>query len=458
MAETTTTLDTQIAAWRTAVLRSRAVTESDADELEGHLRDQLTDLTAAGLSDDEAFLIAVKRLGQVDALTAEYARAHGDRLWKQLVTPAAAASDSRQSVGVMIAFAAVAIVLLHTARVLAATDTDLSASLFGSPTQPWFGRSVSLFVLPVLGAYFAYTRRIARARILTVAAITAAIGLIVNLYPFPSGSSTDALVALYLPILLWSLVGAVYVTSLHAPDARMDFIRFTGEWAIYFLLIVLGGGLLLGLTTAILAPIMPGAIEGIITWVLPAGGAAAVIVAAWLVEAKKSIIENLAPVLTAIFTPLFAALLIVAAVGYLVLAPTDEFNRDLLIVFDVLLMVVVALVVYGISASDPQRGRTTMDVLRFVAVVAAIILDVLVLVLMFARVGELGFTPNRFAALGLNLVLLLNLLGTAWFAARHLAGRAQPVALERWQTGYLPVFAGWVAVVVLVLPPVFLFA
>lgn len=453
----TESLDTQVAAWRAAMLRSRAVTASDADELEAHLRDQIADLTTNGLSDDEAFLIAVKRLGQVDALTAEYAREHGDRLWKHLVTsPAAADSDTRRSVGVMIAFAAVAVVMLHTARLLA-IDPNGGYGFFSDPTADWFVRSLALFVLPVLGAYFAYTRRIARVRVLTLAAVIAVIGVIVNVFPYPAESDTQALVALHLPILLWFLIGAAYVSDLRSAAARMDFIRFTGEWGIYFLLIVLGGGLLIGLTTAILSPILPDAIDEIITWVMPAGGAAAVVVAAWLVEAKKSIIENLAPVLTAIFTPLFAALLLIAAIGYGVLRPTDEFDRDLLVVFDVLLIVVVGLVVYGISARDSEKPRGVMDALRFVAVVAAIILDVLVLVLMFTRVGELGFTPNRVAALGLNLVLLVNLLGTAWLAGRHLAGRARPVQLERWQTDYLPVFAGWVAVVVLVLPPVFLF-
>lgn len=450
-------LDSQVANWRTVMLRSRAVTAADADELEAHLRDQIADLTTNGLTDDEAFLIAVKRLGQVDALTAEYAREHGDRLWKHLVTaPAGPESDSRRSVGVVIAFAAVAVVLLHSARLLA-IDPNGEAALFSSPSLDWFIRSLGLFVLPVLGAYFAYTRRIARVRVISIVVITVVVAIAINVFPYAPQSDTQSLVALHLPILLWFLVGAVYVSDLRSSAARMDFIRFSGEWGLYFLLIVLGGGLLIGLTTAILSPIMPEAIEQIITWVLPAGGAAAVIVAAWLVEAKKSIIENLAPVLTAIFTPLFAALLLIAAIGYGVLRPTDEFDRDLLVVFDVLLIVVVGLVVYGISASDPQRGRTTMDALRFIAVAAAIILDVLVLVLMFTRVGELGFTPNRVAALGLNLVLLVNLLGTAWLAGQHLAGRARPAQLERWQTGYLPVFAGWVAVVVLVLPPVFAF-
>ena len=118
----------------------------------------------------------------------------------------------------------------------------------------------------------------------------------------------------------------------------------------------------------------------------------------------------------------------------------------------------LALVVYGISARTTWRGTRIMDVVRLAAVIAALLLDVLVLTSMLTRVGEFGFTPNRVAALGLNVILLVNLGGTAWLIIRALAGKATALHLERWQTGYLPVFAGWVALVVLVLPPVFGFA
>ena len=55
------------------------------EELEGHLRDQVVVLTDAGLATDEAFLIAVKRIGSLDALSREFAREHSERLWRQLV-------------------------------------------------------------------------------------------------------------------------------------------------------------------------------------------------------------------------------------------------------------------------------------------------------------------------------------------------------------------------------------
>lgn len=442
-------VESRIAEWRAAVLRGGAVADSDADELEGHLREQISDLEEAGLSGDEAFLIAVKRLGEVHQITAEFASEHGDRLWKQLAMPRPEVGRLRPTV-TMLAFAALTAVLIQVARL---TTTIPGAS------EAWLIRDLSLFVLPVLAAYFAVVRRMPWRRSLPLLAVVGVLALAVNLFPFADGASTDALVAIHLPVALWFVVGAAYVGGeIRASARRMDFIRFTGEWAIYYALIALGGGVLLGLTVAVLTPIAPGAVEKVISWVLPSGAAGAVVVAAWLVEAKKSVIENLAPVLTAIFTPLFAVMLLGSAVVYGVVGIGQEFDRDLLFVFDLLLLVVLGLVVYGISARDSAKGAGAMDAVRLVAVVAALALDVLVLASMFERIGEFGFTANRVAALGLNLVLLVNLTVTAGLTVRLLTGRGQAVRVERWQTGYLPVFAAWVAFVVLALPPIFGFA
>ena len=96
-----------------------------------------------------------------------------------------------------------------------------------------------------------------------------------------------------------------------------------------------------------------------------------------------------------------------------------------------------------------------MDGIQLVAVAGALVLDLMVLGAMIARIGDLGFTPNRSAALGLNLVLLVNLAGAAWLSVRFLRGQSRLHRLERWQTTYLPVFALWAAAVVVVLPPLF---
>src|ERR671923_739191 len=78
-------VESQIAEWRAYVATAPGVDGHDVDELEDHLRHQIADLNAAGLTADEAFLVAVKRIGDLDSLSREFAREHSGRLWKQLV-------------------------------------------------------------------------------------------------------------------------------------------------------------------------------------------------------------------------------------------------------------------------------------------------------------------------------------------------------------------------------------
>jgi hypothetical protein len=238
-------------------------------------------------------------------------------------------------------------------------------------------------------------------------------------------------------------------------EKRMDFVRFSGEWGIYYVLIALGGGVLMGLTALILEPIQPHLGERVIEWVMPSGAAGAVIVAAWLVESKQHVVENMAPVLTMLFTPLFALMLTISAVTYAVSGIAGEFDRELLSIFDALMVVVLGLVLYAMSARESSRPAGLMDRVQLLAVASALVLDVMVLGSMLARIGDLGFTPNRVAALGLNLVLLVNLAVTAWRSLQFLRGRIAFHPVERWQTAYLPIFAVWAAIVVVVLPPLF---
>lgn len=453
-----TGLEARIADWRMAVLRGQAIDDADADELESHLRDQIAELEAAGLSPDEAFLIAIRRMGEMDAVAAEYAREHSDRLWKQHAVIRPADPDTRPLWPVLV-FAAVAVAAIQVARLLAEAPGGYPTAFFGDPIAPWFGRNLGIILLAPLVAYFVVQRRMPWQRILILAGIVGALALVMNLYPYTSASATETIVALHAPVVMWFVVGAAYAGGdVGTARRRMEFIRFSGEWVIYLTLIVLGGGVFAGLTAAVLGGIAPESIDEVLTWVLPSGGAAGIVVAAWLVEAKKGVIENLAPVLTAIFTPLFAAMLLVSAGVYVVLGIGRDFDRELLAAFDALLLVVVGLLVYGISARREAGPAHVMDVIRLVAVAAAIVLDLIVLIAMLLRVGDLGFTPNRAAALGLNIVLLVNLAGAAWLLVRGIVARGGTGPLERWQTGYLPVLAAWVAAVVIVLPPLFGFA
>lgn len=125
-------------------------------------------------------------------------------------------------------------------------------------------------------------------------------------------------------------------------------------------------------------------------WLLPCGAAGAAVIAAWLVETKQAVIENLAPVLTRVFTLLFTALLLALLVAGLVQGDLVDTRRDLLIIFDLVLLVVLGLLLYALSARDADAPPSWFDRLQLVMVVAALLVDVLVLVAMAAESGPTG--------------------------------------------------------------------
>jgi len=447
-------LEEQIAQWRAYVGRRQALHGPDVEELEGHLRDQLAALTESGLAGDEAFLVAVKRMGSLDALSREFARAHSERLWKQLVM-APDAADASANTGL-----AETLVVLGLA-VAAALAIKVPA-LFGLRLGPddelplFYARNASLFVFPLLAVYFVWKRGSGVVSGLWLALPFSAGAVFANVFPFRTGSNTEVLTALHLPIALWLAVGFAYVRSRWFADGgRMNFVRFSGELVIYYVLIALGGGVLTGFTMMMFKAIEMNAAWLVAGWLIPCGATGAVIIGSWLVEAKQSVIENMAPVLTRLFTPLFSILLLVFLATMAWTGSPINVKREVLIGFDLLLVVAVGLVLYAASARDPQAPPDFFDGLQLLLVVSALVVDGVALGAIAARISEFGFTPNRVAALGENLILLVNLAWSAWLYACFLRHRGSFAVLERWQIAYLPVYSVWAALVVVMFPPVF---
>ncbi len=442
--------EAQIGRWRGWVQRRQAISPADVDELEDHLREQVADLRATGLDDDEAFLVAIKRMGNLDAVSHEFAREHSERLWKQLVLLPEDAADAGappwRELGVVLALAVGAGVAVKAGTAWLGDEAVLA-------------RNLGLLVLPFLAGYFAWKRRLTARVVAGLLVPFAVLAVVLNGYPFVPGGSTELLAVLHAPVVLWLLAGIAYTGGRWRSDnRRMDFVRFTGELVIYYTLLALGGAVLVGLTFGALQVVGIDLEPVLEDWILPFAVPGALVVAAWLVEAKQNVVENIAPVLTRVFTPLtilmlLALLVVLTAAGGLV-----DVDRGLLILMDAILVLVLALLLYSISARDPLEPPGLFDGLQLVLVVAALAVDAVMLTAMLTRIAEFGSSPNKIAALGLNLLLLVHLVRAAWLSAGCLRGRRPFAELERWQTRYLPVYGVWAAVVVVVFPLVFAFA
>jgi hypothetical protein len=444
-------LEGQIEQWRGYLRRRQVIRPVDAAELEDHLRGEVSALVAAGLAEDEAFLIAVKRMGAIDAISNEFAREHSERLWKQLVLGSGdgVAPDGAARTEAVVVFAL---------ALLAALAVKVPA-FFGlqwgrNENNAFYGRNFSLFVLPLLAGYFVWKRP---RPWLPLALLFAAGAVLANVYPLGPDSDTGVLTALHLPIALWLLVGMAYAgRRWHESARRMDFVRFSGELFIYYALIALGGVALMGFTIGMFKAIGVDA-EPVVQWLMPCGMVGAVLIGSWLVEAKQSVIENMAPVLTRIFTPLFTVSLLTFLATMVWTGRGIDIERDALIAFDLALALVLGLLLYSISARDPEAPPGGFDLLLVLLLISALVADGFALAAIAARISEFGFTPNRVAALGENVLLLVNLAGSAVLYVRFLRGQAGFGGLERWQTAYLPAFSIWAAAVVVAFPPLFHF-
>ncbi|HEV8556116.1 MAG TPA: permease prefix domain 1-containing protein [Actinophytocola sp.] len=445
-------LEAQFAQWRHYVERRRELGPADADELEDHLRGSVDELVAAGLHGDEAFLVAVKRMGSLDDLSREFAREHSERLWKQLVLtggtdgPAAGARSRRD----LLAMAICAVGAAASIKV---------PELFGKHLDhdiAFYAPNFGLFALAWLASFLAWRRRATTAVIGVLLTLFALGAVAANAYPLLDHSQSVVLTTIHLPIALWFAVGLAYVADdLRSPRRRMDFVRFTGEWFIYYVLIALGGGVLIAFLVGTFKAIGISPETFVSQWLAPCGAAGAAVVAAWLVEAKQSVVENLAPVLTRLFTPLFAAAMVAFLVAFIVTGAGIDIERDALILFDLLLVVVLGLLLYSISARDPLAPPGLFDKLQLALVLGALAIDVLVLLEITGRITEFGTTPNKAAALGENVILLANLAWSTWLMLGLVRRRTPFATLERWQTSYLPIYATWAWIVALAFPPLF---
>ena len=445
-------LDDQVTLWRAHMVRRAGISTAEVDELEDHLRDHVDTLVGVGLAEDEAFLVAVKRLGSQHDIAHEFARENSQRLWKQLVLDSGETEpDGRKGAGGWVP--AVLFALLSAALISAPKLFGLSVA----DDPEFYLRNVTVLSLGGVIAYLLWRYRTGTAMVVATAAAYVVVAVAANIYTLEDGGDALPMTALHVPIAMWLAVGVAYVgLRWRSVAGRMDFVRFTGEWFVYMALLQAGGLVLAGIVGVVPETVGLDSEDFLAEWLAPCGFAAATVIATWLVEAKKGVVENMAPVLARVFTPLFTVTFLGLLAVILASGRVSTLDRDLLIICDGILVVAVGLVLYNLTARGHDERAGWFDWLQLALVASALALDALALANIVIRVEDDGWTFNRAVVLGANLILLINLAVSAWLLIRLTRGRAGAVsALERWQTALLPVYGAWALIVVVVLPPVF---
>ncbi|MCF7945970.1 MAG: permease prefix domain 1-containing protein [Spirochaetia bacterium] len=484
-------LESQIRKWKTHLLSAGSLGHSDIEELESHLRDSIDELTEREITQEEAFLIAVRRLGDVSVIQDEFAKLSTEDLWRQLLVPAdnpLAVRRNRIELIIVIGLTLSAGLLSKIPALFGFGDIETYNLLYM--------KNGGLFAFAPAAIYFIWKRSLPLLRSFIVLSIFPLSAFLINLYPSYEPHHTEFLTALHMPIALIFLLLYFYGgpavrnsksdqlngqagknrTGWQNTNTRLNFVRFAGETFIYAVLIGLGGLVLTLIGAGTFELIGIDVFPFISAWVAPFGFFGLFTAAAYLVGQKKNLIESIAPVLARIFTPLFLLILLSLITAYIIHPKQAYENRDMLIWFDLILAFVLGLSLYSMSAKDYTHSTTSeqfvengsyvdilhkphmlWDALTLALILSAVIVDGIALSGIISRLSAYGFSPNKTAALGENIILLTNLILLITGYVRYFQAKQSFQKIVEVQMRFLPVYAVWAACVVIVFPPLFNF-
>lgn len=443
-------LKENVVRWTTQAQEKLKLSDPEQSDLEKTLTESIDQWIEKGLSEDEAFLISTQRLIKEKGYA--LANPNESALWQQVSVKALEPKSNPQGLRPIL------LVVLFTA--LAGTLSKIPEWFF-QPYNSWnlayemlVFKNITLWVLPLVALYLLIRHASSRKMMLVLMGIFAVSIILINVYPYGGPRNTEMLSGLHLPLLCWLLIGVAYLgTEWKDAKRRMDFIRFTGEAFIYGVLIFCGFMVLVGFIFLIFSSIQVDPSEFVTKVLMVYGPYGVVMVTIYQVE-KKNLMENFAPILAKIFSPLFLIAMVVFLLAIGITWTNPLVDRNYLIAFDAMLILVLALVLYTLSSRKEDEKIGLFDWMSLALICAALIIDAIALVEIVIRLTSM-ITPNKMAALGENLLVLGNLGGLAYYYIQVLRHKGTFAALEKFQTDYLVIYAGWLAIVALVFPLVF---
>ena len=331
-------------------------------------------------------------------------------------------------------------------------------NITGIDNEKFLFRNISFIVFPLLSAYFIWKQKLAFKQYLfpLLAFIVAAV--YINLLPTNKESSSIMLAFIHLPIFLWTIFGYSFLgVNIKSSQSRIGFLRYNGDLVvisgILLLSTVLFSAITVNLFDLIGINIEIFYFQNIMIW----GIAAIPIVATYLIQTNAQLINKVSPIIAKIFTPLvFINLFIyLSAMVYTKKYPYQD--RNVLLLFNVLLMGVMALILFSIAEAGKATKNKFSLVILFGLSALTLIVNAIALSAIVYRINEFGFSANRIAVLGGNLLIFINivLVSHKLFLTSFKNGTIEEI--EESIAGYLPIYAIWTGLITFLVPLLFQF-
>ena len=278
----------------------------------------------------------------------------------------------------------------------------------------------------------------------------------INLLPSQTGSDTVVLACIHLPLFLWGMLGLVFSGSDSKNlSKRLVYLQYNGETVIVGGILLLAGGLLTGITIGLFDLIGIDISEVYFQYIAVYGLAAAPLLATLITQSNPELVNKVPPIVAKIFSPLVLIMLssYLVAIAY---AGKDPYSdRDFLLLFNLLLLGVMALIFFSVVESFEEKKVGLMTwVLVFLSLITLLVNGIALSAIAF-RISEWGITPNRLAVLGVNLVMLVHLVMVSRKLIQTVRGKSKLEEVGLTLVRYLPIYLLWTAIVTFLFPVLF---
>jgi len=331
--------------------------------------------------------------------------------------------------------------------------------IFGISLENYFfyEKNAGLIVLMGLSAYSFLTKILSNKKHLIISIGVFIISAIyVNLLPSNSDSNSINLAYIHLPLLLWCVYGLIYINfDTKNKTKRIDYIKHNGDLAILSAIILIAGMILAGVTLGLFSAIDIKIEQFYMDYIAIWGLVSVLIVATYIIRNYPYVTNKIAPIIANIFSPLVLITLIIYLIS-IPLVGKDPYNdRDFLLIFNLMLLGVMGIIVFSVSETSINKKQKFNELTLFILTIVTLIIDLVALSAIIYRLGEYGFTPNRTAVLGSNLLIFGNLILIMIDLFRVNFRSAEIKQVELTISKYLSIYMMWTIFVVIGFPLIF---
>ena len=325
-------------------------------------------------------------------------------------------------------------------------------------TEDWYyPRFVPLIVVGALIVYFMRTVDSNKLRSVVFSGMLLC-AVVLLLLPYDTKADSIIMALIHAPLVLNTFLAIAFMSEeWRKPDARLRYIRYVGEMAIYVVIILLGGIVLTLLTLGLFNLIDASIEEWYIEYIVVIGVVASPIVATHLYDSVLARESKLATVISNVFSPLFLITVIAYLIALIYQGKSPYTDRNFLIVFNGLLMIVLAITVFSVSGMSRTKSSRKMDAINISLVSATLVINAIALSAIIFRLSEYGISPNRLAVTGANVLIFLHLILILKEYIKQFRGMSSSDRINKVVANYLPAYSAWSAFVMVMLPLIFWF-